>query len=126
MSFQGLVITWCAQLVWGRPDQLKKLKSLLEKVFSTLPARRKAQFVDLALSHIGEVSYFRLAQHGFRPNGIIDIGAYHGEWSRFIARIYPQTPILMVEAQAEKKPHLEALCTQLPLANFELSLLGNK
>lgn len=88
--------------------------------------RRKAQLVDLALFHIGEVSYFRLAKHGFRPNGIIDIGAYHGEWSRLIARIYPTTPILMIEAQAEKGPQLEAICALLPHAKFELSLLGNK
>ena len=88
--------------------------------------RRKAQLVDLALSHIGEVSYFRLAKHGFRPNGIIDIGAYHGEWSKFISRIYPQTPILMIEAQADKASQLEAIFALLPQAKFELSLLGNK
>jgi|ERR1035437_258506 FkbM family methyltransferase len=91
-----------------------------------LSARRKAQLVDLALSHIGEVSYFRLAKHGFHPKGIIDIGAYHGEWSRLIARIYPQAPILMIEAQVEKKSQLEAACAQLPGAKFELVLLGSK
>ena len=97
---------------------------LLEKIFSVLSARRKAQLVDLALSHIGEVSHFRLAKHGFRPNGIIDIGAYQGEWSRSIARIYPEAPILMIEALAEKKPQLEAIRALLPRAEIELSLLG--
>ena len=106
-------------------NQLKQMKMLLE-LFSRLPARRKSQLVDLVLSHISEVSYFRLAEHGFCPNGIIDIGAYHGEWSDLIARIYPHTPILMVEAQAEKKTQLKAVCARLPYAKFELSLLGSR
>ena len=82
--------------------------------------------VDLALSHLHETSYRRLAELGFRPNGIIDVGAFHGEWSRFIAGIYPRTPILMIEAQAEKKPELEAVCAELPHVDFQLALLGNK
>jgi FkbM family methyltransferase len=104
----------------------KLLRSMVEKVISALPARRKEQLLDVTLSHIGEVSYYRLAKKGFRPKGIIDIGAYHGEWSRFIARFYPHTPILMIEAQAEKKSQLETVCAQQPNANFELCLLGDK
>ena len=99
---------------------------LLEKVLSALPVSRKLHLVDLALSHADEVSYHRLASRGFHPNGIVDIGAYHGEWSRLIARIYPQTPILMIEAQAEKKTQLEAVCVDLRQASFELCLLGDK
>ena len=98
---------------------------MIEKFISKLPMQRKIQLVDLALSQIGEVSYFRLAKNGFLPNGIIDIGSYHGDWSRSIARIFPEAPILMIEAQAEKKPQLEAVCAQLPHASFELLLLGN-
>ena len=75
---------------------------------------------------MAEVSYSRLAENGFRPHGIIDIGAYHGDWSRLISRIYAHTPILMIEAQTEQKPKLEAVCTQLPQAKFELSLLGDR
>jgi FkbM family methyltransferase len=104
----------------------KIAEKLVAKIVSTFSSRRKAHLVDLALDHIGEASYFRLAKQGFCPNGILDIGAYHGEWSRFISRIYPHVPILMVEAQAEKKPHLEAACAQLPQAKFELSLLGSQ
>jgi FkbM family methyltransferase len=104
----------------------KTAKKLVAKVVSTFSSRRKAQLVNLALDHLGEASYYRLAQRGFSPNGIIDIGAYHGEWSRLISRIYPNIPILMIEAQAEKRAQLEAVCIQLPQAKFELCLLGNK
>jgi hypothetical protein len=83
-----------------------------------LPSQQKAQLVNLALSHILEVCYFRLAEHGFRPNGIVDVGAYHGDWSRFISEICPNVPILMIEAQANKRPQLEDACAQLSNARF--------
>jgi hypothetical protein len=102
----------------------KSLQSLAEKVVSALPARRKAQLLDITLSHIGEVSYYRLAKHGFRPNGIVDIGAYHGEWSRTIARFYPHTPILMIEAQAEKRPQLEAVHAKVEKPKIEAEMRG--
>ena len=48
-----------------RGQSMEKIaKMLLGKVVSLLPSRRKAQLVNIALSHIGEVSYFRLAEHG--------------------------------------------------------------
>jgi FkbM family methyltransferase len=103
---------------------MTKIRTLLERIVATLPARRKAQLVDIALPHLAELAYFRLANFGFCPKGIIDIGAYHGEWSRLVARIYPVMPIIMIEAQNEKKPYLEAACTEIPHATFEMALLG--
>lgn len=102
------------------------IRLLLDRFISKGPTDRKARLLDFALSHLTEVSYSRLAQQGFRPNGILDIGAYHGEWTRTIAPIFPQAPILMVEAQSEKKPLLDAVCRDLPLAEYELCLLGKE
>jgi hypothetical protein len=50
------------------------LKCCLSKFLSLLPPLRKEHLIDLALDHIAEVSYFRLAQNGFHPTGVIDIG----------------------------------------------------
>jgi FkbM family methyltransferase len=105
---------------------LGSLKVLLDKIVSGWPTTRKAKLLNLALSHIAEVSYFRLAKQGFCPSGIVDIGAYQGEWTRTIARIFPQAPILMIEAQSEKKPFLDAVAADLPLAESELCLLGDR
>ena len=77
------------------------------------------------MSHIAEVSYWRLARNGFRPNGIVDIGAYHGDWSRLIASIFPRVPILMVEAQDEKRRLLEKARSDIPLSNYALCMLGS-
>ena len=99
-------------------------RRLFEQTVSRLPIARRAQLVDLTLSHISEVSYYRLWKQGFRPGSIIDIGAYQGEWSRLAAKLFPGTPILMVEAQAEKKVFLDAVHRELPVADYILCLLG--
>lgn len=104
---------------------LKNLGFLLRQIVSKWSPPRKAQLVDFALSYIAEVSYLRLAQRGFRPNGIIDIGAYQGDWTRLIAGVFPRVPILMVEAQAEKKSHLDAVRADIPCADYALCLLGS-
>ena len=57
-----------------------------------------------------EEAYARLRQKGFCPAGIIDVGAYQGEWTKLVRRIFAGVPILMVEAQQSKKVRLEALC----------------
>lgn len=105
--------------------ELAMLHKLRNLFFQNTPLN-KAELVDLAFSHLAEVAYSRLAQRGFRPNGIIDIGAFRGDWSRTIARVYPNVPILMIEARAEQRARLERACAQLNQAKFELALLGDK
>ena len=63
-------------------------RRLFEQTVSRLPLARRAQLVDLTLSHISEVSYYRLWKQGFRPGSIIDIGAYQGEWTRLAAKLF--------------------------------------
>ena len=57
-----------------------------------------------------EEAYLRLRQKGFCPAGIIDVGAYQGDWTKLARRIFGGVPVLMVEAQQSKKARLEALC----------------
>ena len=79
------------------------LNPLIANIISRLTARRKMQLVNLTWNHLAEVSYYRLAKNGFNPGGIIDIGAYHGDWARLIAKMYPDVPILMIEALAREE-----------------------
>lgn len=101
------------------------LKKVLERIISTWPTDRKAKLLDLTLPHISEVCYLRLEKQGFRPNGIIDIGAYQGDWTRLIKKIFQQVPILMIEARSEQKSFLEQTCAELVSAQYALCLLGN-
>ena len=95
-------------------------------LISRLPIAQKAKLVDHALAHIAEVSYFRLAQLGFRPSGILDIGAYEGSWTRTVANIFPRVPILMIEAQEGKRQALDRVRADVPLVDYTLCLLGDK
>lgn len=76
------------------------------------------------MSHVAEAAYFRIAESGFRPGAIIDIGAFRGDWTRLIAPIFPNTPILMCEAQSEKETVLIQVKKELANCDYEICLLG--
>jgi FkbM family methyltransferase len=44
-----------------------------------------------------------LAQLGFCPTFCVDVGAYHGEWTKMFKSVFPAARVLMVEAQESKK-----------------------
>ena len=57
-------------------------------------------------------AYARLARRGYSPGSIIDVGAYHGDWTKLARSIFPDPPILMVEAQTSKAEVLRTLCSE--------------
>lgn len=59
-------------------------------------------------------AYERVRKRGFRPGGIIDVGAYEGHWTRQARDIFGEVPVVMVEPQAAKLPLLEQVCRELP------------
>jgi FkbM family methyltransferase len=56
-----------------------------------------------------EEAYQRIRAKGFEPAGIIDVGAYHGDWTKLVRRVF-DAPVLMVEAQRDKASRLEMMC----------------
>lgn len=68
-----------------------------------------------------EEAYRRLSKKGFDPAGIIDVGAYHGDWTKMVRRVF-DAPVLMVEAQKDKRQRLEEMCDgDIHLASCVLS-----
>jgi FkbM family methyltransferase len=65
-----------------------------------------------------------LRQHGFDPRFMVDVGAYHGEWTQFAKRLFPNTGVLMVEAQTAKQARLLQLARQLGSVELSAALLG--
>lgn len=82
------------------------LPARLKQALSRLPRTPRA-FSD------EEAAYRRLAAKGWRPAGIIDVGAYEGAWTRMVRGIFSGVPVLMVEAQKSKAARLEAMCSEL-------------
>ena len=123
----------CLQLLQTNPLFLDVL-SLLETVYSAqgrpaeiIPFYQKAlsqarQFIAVRSTNGG---LQRLKTLGFRPQGILDIGAYEGEWMRMAKTVFPESKVLMVEAQPEKEPVLNAACkTYDGSVEYLIALLG--
>lgn len=71
-----------------------------------------------------EEAYARLAAKGFAPDAIIDVGAWEGNWTRLARTQFGEIPSLMVEPQAAKRPFLEAVCSDFPLARYVSTVLS--
>jgi len=68
----------------------------------------------------------RLRELGFRPAGILDIGAHDGAFAREARQVFPEAPILMLEALAEKEAVLEGVARALGNASYRIVLLGEE
>jgi FkbM family methyltransferase len=73
-----------------------------------------------------EAAYRRLLAKDWQPNAIIDVGAYRGNWTRLVRRVFPAVPVLMVEAQESKSAQLQALCRELDGVSFESAVLAGE
>jgi len=80
---------------------------------------------DISVPFSSEISaYKRLRDRGLLPDGIIDVGAYKGEWTKAALTVWPNRPTLMLEPQAAKRQYLEAVSQELPNVQFQQVLLA--
>lgn len=70
--------------------------------------------------------YSLLYARGFRPDCILDVGAYEGKWSATARLIFGNVPTLMVDAQAVKQAILKERCRGSDNWTVELALLGEE
>ncbi len=63
-----------------------------------------------------------LYRNGFRPNRIIDVGAFEGEWTKEVSKIFAEASFLMLEAQSSKEEKLRVLKSHK--VDYRISLLG--
>lgn len=61
---------------------------------------------------------------GFRPKGILDIGAFEGAFALTVRHFFAQAPILLLEAQPGKEAQLKAIAAHLPDVDYRMVLLG--
>jgi FkbM family methyltransferase len=60
-----------------------------------------------------ELALKTLRHLGFSPRTCVDVGAYHGEWTRLFRSVFPEAAVLMVEAQDSKSPRLQSVAREL-------------
>ncbi|MFO1078162.1 MAG: FkbM family methyltransferase [Planctomycetota bacterium] len=79
-------------------------------------ALQRALLAHMRTREAGQTQVFGmmlLHERGFRPTGLIDVGAYHGEFSLLARQFWPQASVLMIEPQQQKRPNLEAVAAEL-------------
>ena len=109
--------------------QASKNRAMIDRLASSLYSRSspdgKRKIADLVGRDLEAITYRRLAKRGFKPDGIIDVGAYEGGWTRLANSIFGPVPILMVEAQNEKVPALERVIADIPNARLVSAALSD-
>lgn len=72
-----------------------------------------------------ELAFRTLRSGGWSPKACIDVGAYHGEWAAMFFDVFPQSAVLMIEAQKSKQSKLEIARKRLGAgAEYAIALLG--
>jgi FkbM family methyltransferase len=102
---------------------------LTRSFLSILPIAFRRNIKQRLLDYCGTPSNFwsfcNMRQLGFSPKLILDVGAYKGEWTTMMRRIYPSAFFLMLEAQEERIPDLERIKILHPdTTAYRIALLG--
>lgn len=65
---------------------------------------------------VGDMASFLedISARGFRPDGILDVGAHKGDWTRLAAAVFPEARILFMEPQRELEQQLRGVEKELP------------
>lgn len=66
-----------------------------------------------------------LKKKNFNPAVILDVGAYQGLWTLDILEVFPSAKVLLIEAQHNKAPYLEAIKQKYPNVNYAIELLSS-
>ena len=65
-----------------------------------------------------------LKKIGYRPDCIIDIGAYKGDFTFYTKMIFDHSSIIMIEAQEDKEKYLKQIIEGNKNISYEISLLS--
>src|SRR5690554_5957759 len=88
-------------------------RSTKQAIKRSTPHAIKAVLTRWANSTAMELALRRIQEDGYVPDGILDIGAYRGEWTRLAKSIWPNAHVWMFEAQDEKAEVLERVAAEL-------------
>jgi FkbM family methyltransferase len=105
---------------------MKKALDLIKRVVPYAVRRRvKRGLIDYFRIPDIQWSLENLRRLGFRPRTVVDIGAYHGEWTLLARPIFPEASFLMLEAQSGQAIELETVKQTCPAKiDYRITLLG--
>lgn len=65
-----------------------------------------------------------MANLGFQPRTVVDVGAAEGTWSRMAARLWPNASLIGFEPNRRNEAELERARRELPAFSYHLCFLG--
>jgi FkbM family methyltransferase len=89
-------------------------RRLAASAFARMSPPLREHVATLVERRFEEIVYRRLAARDFRPGGLIDIGAFKGDWTRMARSIFGSPRALMVEPQGKLIPALEHYAASEP------------
>ena len=110
------------------------IKKQLKTLINRLPDSWKEKLYRAAAGSFGQdhMPIYHVYHHisnlrklGFKPELIIDAGAYIGEWTRNVREIFPESTFVMIEAQSAKRNVLDEIARKYDNVNLEIALLGD-
>ena len=95
------------------------IRAYINQLFIRYPAFGRLGYDFLRVSGLDRSTrslrkYFKkLAQQGFYPQVVVDVGANHGGWSQEVASVYDSARFFLIEPQEEMRPFLDHFCSQI-------------
>ena len=83
-----------------------------------------ARFAALCNPH--DMFFAKLKRLGFTPRSAIDVGAYEGDWTRALKRLFTDATVLMIEAQPGKADALQGVVDGSANVTYRACLVGDR
>ena len=99
-------------------------RRIVASAFARMGPALREQVALLVERDYEAITYRRLAGLGYKPSAIIDVGAYHGNWTLAARRIFGPAPTLMVEAQSALAANLERIAGENDQVAVAHAVLG--
>ena len=95
-----------------------EMRAILKKCARALgyDVKRVIHTPATASRPVGEMQMFLedLRVRGLACSAILDVGGFHGDWSRMAKRVYPEANCYLLEPQANLRPYLDGFCREFP------------
>ena len=118
------------QMIWQAANKLVPVRfraSLATGLLRSLDAESRRR-VQGWLSIVSlESTCEQLVGLGVAIDGIVDVGAHEGKWTRAVKRYFPEARVLMLEAERSKESELEKVAACWPgTVWYAIELVGEK
>ena len=99
----------------------------LKKIIYRIGSYLVRDLDDISIRHPSMYWSLRnLKRLGYNPRSVIDVGAYHGNWTKMMKTVFPDCNILMIEAQPGKEEIIRRVRDQYDgSVKYDINILGS-